>query len=232
MFQSFKVARAKKAVEKQGLPSFLESYLQQYPSRPRANTPLSELRFVVFDTEATGLDFRKDRLLSLGSVAVCQSEIWVGDSLSLLIANENAANEAVPIHGIVPSESHAGKSEGEAVQAFIEQLGNSVMVAHHAWFDVHMMQKALQRQFHPRLFLYNPVLDTMQLAKKLLQPGASAEEIKTGMYGLDDLCERYAIPTHDRHTAWGDAFITAQLLLILVRRLHQAGSRTLGDLLR
>ena len=68
----------------------------------------------------------------------------------------------------------------------------------------------------------------MDLALHLNEDGA----FKTMAEGfsLDGLCEMFGIPAHDRHTAGGDAFITAQVFLRLLRAARRTGRRTLAAL--
>ena len=90
-----------------------------------------------------------------------------------------------------------------------------------------MVNKVLQRELRQKL--KNKVLDTSHLARRLaLKP----QHARPGTFGLDNLCRLYQIPMHDRHTAGGDAFITAVLLLKLLARLRKRGVHTLGDLLK
>ena len=49
-------------------------------------------------------------------------------------------------------------------------------------------------------------------------------------FSLDHLCQRFGVVPHDRHTAAGDAFITAQVFQRLLRLARKAGRDTLGAL--
>lgn len=79
--------------------------------------------------------------------------------------------------------------------------------------------------------LSNPTLDTHALAIRL-DHGFHAERHEKGGYGLDQLCQRFNLPQADRHTAGGDAYLTALLLCKLLYRLQKKGVKTLADLLR
>ncbi|HKK78702.1 MAG TPA: hypothetical protein VJ933_03695, partial [Phaeodactylibacter sp.] len=80
----------------------------------------------------------------------------------------------------------------------------------------------------PGVKLKNKGVDTAVLARRLANHPQLA---KRGAFGLDQLCQDYHIPMSDRHTAAGDAYITAILLMKMLRRLEKRGVRTLGDLL-
>jgi DNA polymerase-3 subunit epsilon len=49
-------------------------------------------------------------------------------------------------------------------------------------------------------------------------------------FTLDALCQMFNITAHDRHTAGGDAFLTAQVFLRLLRAAQSVGRNTLGCL--
>ncbi len=190
--------------------------------------PLAEINFVVFDTETTGLDIRRDRILSIGAVRMNNYRIEVNDSLELLIAQVVPFGaQEVAVHGILPGRSRQGMEEQTAVAQFSEFCKGSVLVGHHIAFDIAMVNRALQRAGCPRLT--NLAIDTFDLAKRVNPPGAF---IKPNDYSLDRLCQLYHLPDSDRHTAAGDAFITALLLMKLLARLQKRGVKNLGDLLR
>jgi len=230
MFATYRVNRLSKRCNPQY--TFLQNYLEGFAHKPVKSTPIHSLRLLVLDTETTGLDPAQDRILSIGTVAVQQERICIHDSLNLLVANKQNNSEAISIHGIIPQESASGSQETIALAHFLKQLRADVIVAHHAAFDVTMLERAIQRTLLPRFFLYNPVLDTVFLTKKLAHRDPDFKCFRRGRISLDDLCAHLDIAKHDRHTAWGDAYITAQILLILLKKLYQSGSRTLGDLLK
>ena len=94
----------------------------------------------------------------------------------------------------------------------MKYIENAVLVAHHAAFDVAMINAALSRLDLPKL--KNRVLDTGHLFQK-----TKIDTSKTH-FGLDELSNLFKIPLHDRHTASGDAYITALLFLKLISKLN------------
>lgn len=210
-------------------PAFWRDYQKLMSTKVDRRLPVDQVDFVVFDTETTGLDVRKDRILSIGALRVRDREINIGQSFEYLIQQprQKAKAESIPIHGILPVERPGSLSEPEALARFIGYTGSAVLVGHHVRFDIEMINRALGRMGLGKL--KNPYIDTARLAKRtrgLHHPGPK----KTP--GLDELCQRYRIPPVDRHTAAGDAYLTALLLLKLMARLQDRGVRNLGDLLR
>ncbi|WP_298883456.1 3'-5' exonuclease [uncultured Polaribacter sp.] len=187
-------------------PPFWDSYLNYF--KEEQNTNLEEIRFVVFDTETTGLDTKNDRILSIGTIAVINNTIKVNDNLENYLNQEFFNTETVKIHGLLSDKKENKIEEKEAIIQFLEHIKNAVLVAHHAAFDITMINNALKRLNLPKL--KNKVLDTGQLYKK-------TKKVTTqNHFSLDQLAEKFNIPLHDRHTASGDAYITAILFVKLI----------------
>lgn len=210
-------------------PPFYAHYLERLAHPLDLRTPTSELRFVVVDTETTGLNPRKDRLLSIGAVAVQGGEIRLEQAFDrriLPLEPQTPQADTIAVHGILPTAVENSRPEAEVMAQFLAFLGNGVLVAHHLKFDLAIIEQALRRaQAGP---LRNRRLDTVDLARRAQRPGGGTAR----NYNLDALAQQYGIPPHDRHTAAGDAYITAVLLLKLLSRLQTRGVRTLRDLLR
>jgi DNA polymerase-3 subunit epsilon len=176
-------------------------------------------RFVVFDNESTGLDPRKDRIVSIGAVAVRNDEILLDDTFEATVRIAYNTS-AVVVHGITQEESRRGVEEADAVRGFLTYLGNDILVGHHVMFDYLLIEGAARRLGHAAL--PNQALDTMRLALALEAAGAFAEAPITS-FDFDSLCARFGVVPHDRHTAPGDAFLTAQIFLKLLRLLRRHG---------
>lgn len=188
--------------------------------------PLSELRFVVLDTETTGLDIAQDRILTIAAVSVEALTLRPAESLDVTLEQAGVGAAAAPIHGLVRGDLEGGATEADALGALLDLLGNAVLVAHHAAFDVGILNAALAR--HGAAPLLNDVVDTERLARRLRHgplAGASTER-----FSLDATAARHGLETDARHTAAGDALLTAELLLRLLAEARKAGLRTLGDL--
>jgi DNA polymerase-3 subunit epsilon len=115
--------------------------------------------------------------------------------------------------------------EPEALEQFIDYLRDGVIVGHHIGHDVGTFDAALERHWGIRLL--NRSLDTMDLTLHLEQDGAFAGRPAIRRFTLDALCELFGVIPHDRHTASGDAFITAQVFLRLLKLSARFGRTTL-----
>lgn len=191
-------------------------------------TPIEQVRFVVLDSETTGLDPRKDRIVTIGAIAVVNHEILIEDSFEALLKVEYNSS-AVTVHGVTREESRAGLDEPVALKQFLEYLGDGVIVGHHIGHDVKTFNAGYQRHFGFRL--ENPSLDTMDLTLHLERDGAFAGRDPIQDFSLDALCALFNIIPHDRHTAPGDAYITALVFQRLLRLAAKYQRTTLSRLL-
>ncbi|GAB3661905.1 3'-5' exonuclease [Echinicola sediminis] len=191
--------------------------------------PLSELEFVVVDTETSGLDVKKDHILAFGGVKVIKQRIMIETSKEILVQSKKKNVASIKIHEII--KSGTGLPLRDFVKSLLPYLGTGILVAHHAGFDVAMLTKAAS-PFGLRKIL-NPILDTGDLAMRM-EHGIHYDPSRINFkdYSLDALCARYQISVDDRHTAAGDAFLTAQLLLKLLKEAEKRGVKTYGDLMR
>ena len=206
-------------------PAFLARYRACFAQTWRDDAPISQVRFVVLDSETTGLDPRNDRLITIGAVAVIDGDIVIEDSFdSLIRLSENTS--AVTVHGITRDESLKGVEEPEALEGFLEYLRDGVIVGHHIGHDIATLDAACTR--HWGTMLRNRSLDTMDLTLHLERGGAFAGRPPIRRFTLDALCDLFGVIPHDRHTASGDAFITAQVFLRLLRLAARTGRGTLA----
>lgn len=209
-----------------GLP-FHDRYRERFAATWTADTPIDQVRFVILDSETTGLNPRVDRLITVGAIAVQAGEVVLGDAFDALIRmDENTS--AVTVHGVTRDQSQAGRDEAEVLERFLEYLGDGVIVGHHIDHDIISFDSAYERRWGFRMT--NRSLDTMDLTLHLEKDGAFAGRPPIRRYTLDALCEMFGVLPHDRHTASGDAFITAQVFLRLLRLAGRHGRTTLGRL--
>jgi DNA polymerase-3 subunit epsilon len=188
-------------------PKFWETYLTYFEENQS-----KEKRYVVFDCETTGLDYKSDRILSIGAVAIQNNEIIVNDYLEVFLQQEVFKAETVPIHGILREGKEEKIVEAEAVIRFLEFVKDATLVGHHVDFDIEMINQSLTR------------LDLGKLKNQSMDTDIMYQKLKYLPYeqhtSLDELCTIYKIKKSDRHTASGDAFITALLFLKLKRKLE------------
>ncbi|SDS28531.1 3'-5' exonuclease [Christiangramia echinicola] len=203
----------KKNNEHEDLPIFWQNYAQSFEEK--LPEKISEVRFIIFDTETTGFDFNEDRILSIGAVRIENQSIEISDNFEVFLDQTKFNPETVKIHGIIKNERFEKITEFEALKKFLNYIQNSVLVAHHAGFDIKMVNNALNRNNLPKL--KNKVLDTAVLYRNTRIMTNFIDRDK--VYSLDEIAEAYNIDLIDRHTASGDAYITALIFMKLIGRL-------------
>jgi len=205
----------------------IERYLAAFDDTFADDTPTARVRFVVLDTETTGLDPRRDKIITIGAVAVCDGEMLLDDAFEVLLKLAYN-NSSVTVHGITRDEAAAGMEEAEALALFLDYLRDGVIVGHHIGHDMQALNCACERHFN--LTLRNRWLDTMDLTLHLNDAGAFVQRPMAQGFSLDALCAMFGVTAHDRHTAGGDAFLTAHVFLRLMRAANAAGRDTLATL--
>lgn len=189
---------------------------------------IDAVRFVVLDTETTGFDYTTDRILCIGAIVLQNNTIPINGSFEVYIQQEHYDQATAKIHGILKEFVIDRPTELEALQQFLDFLGDSIIIAHHTIFDITMINKALERNGLPEL--KNKTLDTAVLYKKTLLVSNLLERKEN--YSLDELADKFDISKKDRHTAMGDAYITAIAFLKILNKLRERKEITLRQLFK
>jgi DNA polymerase-3 subunit epsilon len=186
------------------------------------DVPLDELPVLVVDTETTGLDVERDRIVSVGAVCAHGPRLYRGRMIDDLVdPGVPIPPASTAVHGITDAMV-AGARDFSAVYADLDRMArNRVVIGHNVPFDLTILRAECER--HGRPWEQPVFVDTLRLAS-LLNPSLDRLD-------LDSLADIYNIEIHGRHTALGDALVAAELYFGMVPRLQMQGFRTLGDLL-
>ncbi|HRK38002.1 MAG TPA: exonuclease domain-containing protein [Burkholderiaceae bacterium] len=181
---------------------------------------LVDLTFTVFDTETTGLNpSQGDEIIQIGATRIVNNRLLKQECFDQLVdPRRPIPAHTIPIHGITP-EMVAGKPHiGEVLPAFHAFANDTVLVAHNAAFD---MKFLALKETSTGLRFDHPVLDTLLLSA-VVHPGQESHR-------LEAIAERFNITVMGRHTAMGDALVTAEVFLRLVPLLADMGIHTLRE---
>lgn len=207
---------------------FVADYERGFQIKLNKERKIVDLTLLVLDTETTGVDINKDFILSYGSIKTKGNSILVTSSKEFYLKTKKLSKESIKVHELVPNQDSISREE--LIRIFLKDASNLPIVGHHIGFDLALLEKA-GRSFGLRK-IKNPVIDTLDLGIRLeIGKNADPNRINYSDYSLDSMCLRYGIFPDDRHTAAGDAFLTAQLLIKLLKRARELGIQTLGDLM-
>jgi DNA polymerase-3 subunit epsilon len=179
---------------------------------------LADLAYTVFDTETTGLNPSEgDEIIQMGAARIVNGRLLRQESFDQLVdPRRPIPAHTIPIHGITPEMVHGKPHIGEVLPAFHAFAHDTVLVAHNAAFDMKFL--ALKEQATGLRFDH-PVLDTLLLSA-VVHPQQESHR-------LEAIAERFDITVLGRHTALGDALVTAEVFLRLIPLLADQGIHTL-----
>lgn len=185
--------------------------------------PAKSYRYVVVDVETTGVDLRRDRMVSIAAVRVIEGRILLGQIFNEMVnPGREIPRASIKLHGIFPSLVAEARPAEDVFSDFLDFLGDDILVAHHAGFDLNFLNKIMKRKYG--FGLQNLTLDTEKLYHEiiflpLLIPSRAAR-YQTG-YSLDAIADHFDIEIQDRHTAMGDALATAMIFQRILARLNK-----------
>lgn len=194
---------------------------------------IRECPFVVFDTELSGLDVRKDFIVSIGAIKMTGGVIHLSKEFYRMIRpSGELTRKSVEIHGITPHELEEQEDLGTILPEFLKFIKDSVLIGHFIHIDLKFMNAALKKERMKKLS--NPAVDTHSLHEWLYKNGQEFRKHYRGGSGKSDLfsvAKRYGITISALHNALNDSFITAQLFQRFLYFLQLEGMKNLNDLL-
>ncbi len=196
-------------------------------------TPLSEVNYAVIDTELTGLDEKKDSIVSLGGIRMTGTRIGLADTFDLLVSPRTELTaDAVVIHEITPSDVQAQPVIDAAMDEFLAFIGERILVGHFISIDLAFLNRELKRIRGSEL--PNGAVDTFSIYEWLRKRNKSRECLATPLagYRLYDIAKCFDVPVSNAHNAVMDAYTTAQLFQRFLPLLQESGVDDIGDLLR
>ena len=195
-------------------------------------SPAISHNYVVVDLETTGLNPKKDRVVSVGAFRIVEGRIRLGEVFNELTnPGRDIPPESIRVHAIVPDMIRSARPAWEVFEDFLDFLGKDILVAHHARFDMYFINWVMRERYGFRL--QNLVVDTIMMCRHAF-PAADLVDVtrEAKRCSLDSLAERFNIYLPERHTALGDALATALIFQRLIEVLRESGYITLKQLVR
>ena len=183
-------------------PEFWKEYLSKFEKKSN--------RYVILSTETTGLNPKKDVILSFGAIAVINDQIVVQDTLELVILQYKYLHDNGMTNEFLVETKLQKFAEPNALEELVKYIGNSTLVGHRIHFDIEMINEALEKLNCGRI--KNEALDIEIMHQKLY-------DITSKSFSLDELVKSYKIPQSERNSAIDDAYLIALLFLKLKSKL-------------
>ena len=192
---------------------------------PAAETPWRQAPLCVLDLETTGLDPRRDEIISFATVPIDGGRAHLDASAYRFVRPARMPEaETIRIHRLRPEDLAGAPTIEDVLDELLAALTGRALIAHVAAVEQGFLEPVL-RLAGTRL--RNPVIDTAELAVELAsRSGRPAGD----RISLTALAEDLGLPVHRPHEADGDALTTAQAFLALATRLDAFEPQTVGSL--
>ncbi len=171
---------------------------------------MTDVPFVAFDTETTGLG-PDVRIVEIGAVRFRGEEVEAEWS-ALVDPGTQVPPEATAVHGLSAPDLDGAPTAAEVLPDFLGFVEGAALVAHHAPFDVGVLARELLRAGLP--LPNNPVLDTCDIPRRL--------QVAVPNHRLSTLAQAFGVRERGAHRALADARVTALLFQAYLRQLGEA----------
>ncbi len=183
--------------------------------------------YVVIDIETTGLNTKKDEILSFASIPVREMRIHMDESYYTLIRPEKFKIDSIKYHGITESDVMNAPTFVEVAEKIEKIVMNSVVVGYAVHIDVDFLKNAFKKKLKKKLKI-DQYIDVAEIENWLIKKRGSAVNFRLD---FDSLLKIHRINGFFRHSAMGDAFATAYIFLKQLSQLQELGVNV-SDLMR
>ena len=173
---------------------------------------------VCFDIETTGLDKRRDVITEIGAVVLRNGEV-VEQFSTFADPERPLTREITELTGITDEMLRGAPSQAEAINAFLDFVGERPLAAHNAEFDMGFIAEGCRRMGRP---FDSTSIDTLILAQNLLP--------ELGKHKLDIVAEHLNLPAFNHHRAYDDAATVGYMLVPFFEMLRDRGVHTLQQI--
>ncbi|MDM8565672.1 3'-5' exonuclease [Candidatus Halobeggiatoa sp. HSG11] len=205
-------------------PNFktLHDIFMQLDVKTLGTQMIDDTRFVVIDTETTGLHaYSGDEIISICMLEMEGLKLTGREYKTYVNPQRNISDESTAIHGIKNEDVVDSPKITEILPDIVEFIDKSVIVGHHLNFDIRFLNKTFQKSLLcklPHLWI-----DTMMLY--------IAYSGRMGHYTLDEITQICKVENPARHTAYGDAMATALIFQRITSRML-ASNKHVNDLVK
>jgi DNA polymerase-3 subunit epsilon len=181
--------------------------------------------WVALDCETTGLDRRRDEIISIGAVRIAGERLLTSERLELLVHPERGVSpESVRIHRLRSRDLAQGLPAEEAVRRLLRFVGSRPLVGYYLEFDVAMLNRIARPLLGMSLPQQAIEVSALYYDYKFRQLPPYRQHDNAGIdLRFDTMMRDLDLPLRDAHDALNDA-VMAGLAFIKLRRLHGISS--------
>lgn len=207
-------------------PGPMADYLAaEHPDR---RSDCRDIEIVAIDLETTGLDPKKDAILSIGLVHIDRWGIKLGTAWHAIVSIDTAIpGESAVIHHITDDQAAAGTPLDELLPEVLSRLAGKPMVVHYSPIEQNFLDAACRKLYGAPFVV--PIIDTLEIGQRVFE--RRNHLIQPGDLRLFNLRPRYNLPQYKAHNALSDALATAELFLAMADNLYPEQRCPLGEFL-
>ncbi|MEJ8821375.1 3'-5' exonuclease [Variovorax humicola] len=174
--------------------------------------------WVTLDCETTGLDVRRDQIISIGAVRIVGNRLLTSQRLELLVRPERALkSESVRVHRLREQDVAMGMAPADAMRRLLDFIGSRPLVGYYLEFDVAMLNREIWPMLGVRLPQPKIEVSAMYYDYKNRQLPAPQ---RGGTIDLrfSTIMKDLGLPLRDAHDALNDA-VMAGLAFVKLRNM-------------
>lgn len=197
--------------------------------RDKLDSLILHTEFTVVDTELTGLNLLKDRVIAIGCIKMKGKTIKVGEIFYRTVnPNSGLKRDSIMIHELTPSELEVCPDITPIVKEFLSFVKDSIVVGHFVSVDIDFLRKEIYKKLKKK---YEPLaVDTLVLYRWLIRKGVLPDAFSKNV-SLREVSLSLNIEQEKVHNAISDAYVTAQIFQRILVYLTELKINTLKQLL-
>jgi len=175
------------------------------------DTNIINNEYIVLDTETTGLNPKKDEILSIGAVKIKNNKILTSQSFHIFIKpSSTISSKSITIHQIRPNDLKDAVSINGALEELLYFISNLPIVGYYISFDINILNTYLKNYIGSTL--NNEQIELSSMYYKRYKKHSAHEFIDLK---FDTIIDKLDIPTLNKHDALNDAIMSAMMFLKL-----------------
>jgi len=178
--------------------------------------------YVVVDTETTGLDRKKDDIISIGAVIVKNNKILLSKKFHIYVKpTKELSTESIKIHKITPSMLKNAIDQESAIKEFLNFAKNRPLVGYYLEFDVAMLNRLTKKYLGIKLPNEQIEVSAIYYDKKIGLIPQKHIDLR-----FDSIMKDLNLPLIGKHDALNDAVMTAMIFIKLQNSIYKNGKWT------